>query len=277
MGHGEGIDRRARDILFTRYWTPGGWKQESDRVTSPEDFAYAKSAGLMFDEDPPVAHDGMVAWVRRAVAGVTQAAVAGAFVASLGSRRLDIRSALGTWVVGRWIKPHAVREQFSHRRCTTCGYYDHSSIDLNILSFERHKWGGVRHTQLEYIAFDLTEFAKAATAAPTAQDREIFRRILDAGSSTPPDGTQADLKKLVAKVLKSNEAERDMVLKILAYCGVLEDPAHRGFALAGMTAAEVEQARRPAGRSDVDYPLDWWRGRHGVNEGNVRLIFGGVL
>jgi hypothetical protein len=139
------------------------------------------------------------------------------------------------------------------------------------------KWGGVRHAELEYIAFDLTEFAKAVAPSPTAQDREILRRILEAGSSTPPDGTQADLKKLVAKVLKSNEAERDVVLKILAYCGVLEDPAHHGFANAGMKATEREQARRPAGRSDVDYPLDWWRGRHGVNERNVRLIFGGIL
>jgi hypothetical protein len=68
-----------------------------------------------------------------------------------------------------------------------------------------------------------------------------------------------------------------VVLKILGYCGVLEDPEHRGFARAGMTAAARERGRRPAGRSDIDYPLDWWRGRCGVNEDNVRLVFGDVL
>ena len=272
------VDRRARDILTARYWSPSGWKPEGERITSPDDFAYAKSKGLMFDDTGPLAHDDVVAWVLRAVQGVTLSQVAGAFLASLGTRRLDIRSALGTWVVGRWISTHAVTAHFSRGRCSTCGYYDRSSMDLNIMSFERHKWGGVRHCDVEYIAFDLTEFAKQALPLPTSEDRSLLRRILEAASTTRPDGTQADLKKQVAKVLKSNDAERDVVLKILGYCGVLENPDHRGFAHAGMTATERELARRPAGgRSDVDYPLDWWRGCHGVNEANTRLFFGSFL
>jgi hypothetical protein len=268
-------DRRAVQILFNRYWRPTGWKPQSEVVTASDDFAYAKAKGLMFDDLPPLRHDEVVAWVHRAIAEVSQRQVSDAFLASLSARRLDLRSALGTWVVGRWIGTHPFA-RVSVNRCDICGHYDLTATDLNILSFERHKWGGVRHDHPEYIAFDLTEFAKGGTTEPTADDRALFRKILDAASSTRPDGTQGDLNKALAKILKSNEAERNMVLKILAYCGVLEDPEHPGFARVGMTAAEREQARRPAGRSDVDYPLDWWRGRHGVNESNVRLIFGGV-
>ncbi len=51
-------DKRARDILIGAFWS-NGWKPEAERSVAPEDFAYAKRKGYMFD---PVAltHDQAV-------------------------------------------------------------------------------------------------------------------------------------------------------------------------------------------------------------------------
>ena len=43
------MDKKAKKILFDRYWASGGWKPSNEQYTSPEDFAYAKEKGLMFD------------------------------------------------------------------------------------------------------------------------------------------------------------------------------------------------------------------------------------
>jgi hypothetical protein len=39
-----------------------------------------------------------------------------------------------------------------------------------VLSFERSKWGGVRTDHVEYIAFDLEQFARAPRLQPTPAD-----------------------------------------------------------------------------------------------------------
>lgn len=41
------MDKKAKDILFKTYWSSAGWKD--DKFTAPDDFAYAKEKGLMFD------------------------------------------------------------------------------------------------------------------------------------------------------------------------------------------------------------------------------------
>jgi hypothetical protein len=42
------MDKKAKSILFKTYWTSNGWKSVPE--TTPEDFEYAKSKGLMFDK-----------------------------------------------------------------------------------------------------------------------------------------------------------------------------------------------------------------------------------
>jgi hypothetical protein len=79
-------------------------------------------------------------WVRAAMAAVrsvTVAEVGEAFLASLSSRRLDLRSALGSYAVARFLAEHAY-EDSGHGRCATCGQYEETEPeDLNVLSFER--------------------------------------------------------------------------------------------------------------------------------------------
>ncbi|UWU85190.1 hypothetical protein N2605_01655 [Bradyrhizobium yuanmingense] len=138
-------DRKALQILFNAYWSPKGWKQSS--ATDQADFEYARQAGYMFD---PVAvtHDDIVARLVSIRPRVNLERAANAFLASLSTRRLDLRSALGSFSCAAYFPLHGLREQASRalgRRlpCRICGRYGDGSPaqeDLNVLSFERWKW-----------------------------------------------------------------------------------------------------------------------------------------
>jgi hypothetical protein len=40
-------DKKAVGILLSTYWSSEGWREPP--TTAPDDFAYARAAGLMFD------------------------------------------------------------------------------------------------------------------------------------------------------------------------------------------------------------------------------------
>lgn len=57
---------------------------------------------------------------------------------------------------------------------------------MNVLNFERFKWGGVRRDDIAYIAFDLEQFARAPRLAPTRADIEVGQQLIDALRGLPP-------------------------------------------------------------------------------------------
>src|SRR5262249_5293003 len=104
------VDRRALKVLFDTYLTPAGWRDEPSRSISPDDFEYAKRAGVMFD-DILLSHADIVSRAIAAVRVVDRRAVANAFVASLSSRRLELRSALGSFAVLQHFPQHTAPQQ----------------------------------------------------------------------------------------------------------------------------------------------------------------------
>src|SRR5438067_428969 len=96
-------DPRALKILFDAYWKSTGWRDR--REVRSDDFFYAKQAGVMFD-DVPRSHDEIIKRARTAVQDVDRQSVADAFLVSLTCRRLDLRSALGSFAVLRNFPDH---------------------------------------------------------------------------------------------------------------------------------------------------------------------------
>ena len=71
------------------------------------------------------------------------------------SRRVEIRSALGSFAVLQHFPMHAAPGQ--REACPVCGDYNRPADeeDLNVLNFERFKWGGVRHDQQYPLPFQI--------------------------------------------------------------------------------------------------------------------------
>ncbi len=267
------MDKRALKILLDAFWSPGGWKPKALRGPSPEEFAYAKSKGMMFD---PVRldHQQTLNELSVAIRRLNRRYVADAFLASLSTRRLDWRSPLGSYAVFQHLPLHAPVN--SGGRCSICGLYlSQAEEDLNVLNFERWKWGVVRHDQVGYAVFDLKLFLDNKVSKPTLDDLQIFRNIMAAIAAVAPDVTSAGLHAHFAKVIKSNKAERDVIIKILGFCGILGTPEYPGFA---DSFVAVSERRLPDRRFvDMSYPACWWQGSVGVNQTKLNEWFGHAL
>ncbi len=198
-------------------------------------------------------------------------AIANAFLASLSTRRLEVRSALGSYAVLRHFPPH---EHYERRTsCPVCGGYNapETDEDLNVLNFERFKWGGVRHENPHYATFDLERFRDLDPPSPTEADISIFRSILRAIEAVPPDKTAPQLEKSLWGLVPSNKAERDVLVNLLGYTGVLTIPEYPGFL--DRFVRSDERHLPPHRFVDLGYPACWWKGRHGINYAALRIWF----
>jgi len=260
------LDKRASDILIDAYWSTTGWRREP--VVAPEDFAYAKSRGVMFDPIRP-SHDQVVHTALKAASEISQAEVSDAFVASLSSRRLDLRSGLGSYAVARHFREHRKSLSYDSRHCSYCGEYDHqnTTLDLNILNFERVKWGGVRHSHPAYVGFDLETLRKTQRPSPGPRDFMILKSIIDTAGSMSPSARLSDLDKALAKVLPSNSAERRALIGILGYAGIIIDSSRPAFRKQFVPFDEREHTSWS--KDDWPYPVQWWTGSHGVQTAAV--------
>jgi hypothetical protein len=273
------VDRRALKVLFDTHWTPAGWRDENSRSTPPEDFEYAKRAGVMFD---PVrlSHYDIVKRALAAAHRVERQAIGNAFIVGLSSRRPELWSALGSFAVLQHFPRHAARRHAAPRQreaCPVCGEYNRRAEeeDLNVLNFERFKWGGVRHDQPLYASMDLELFQNLPRVALTAADVAVFKGVLKAIEAAPAKTSSASLEKHLAKAFKSSKPERDTVVGILGYCGILATVAHPGYIRSFVPSSDRElPARRFV---DIAYPACWWQRSDGINQEALTYWFGHVL
>lgn len=266
------MDKRALKTLLDTYWSAAGWKQ-APKTPSGEAFEHAKRQGVMFD---PLwrSHDETIVQLRQQVRRLTERQIADGFLASLSTRRLDWRSALGSFSVAQWLPDHRVSAGAG--QCPVCGLDCAPHFqDLNVLNFERLKWGGVRHADPMYALLDLELFLAHPPTAPTADDVRIFLELMTAITSVAPSVTASALHQHFLASLKANKAERDRVVAILGLCGVLDTPAHPGFGEAFVPIGERVLPNHHF--VDMAYPACWWSGSAGINQRRLSALFGHVL
>lgn len=257
------IAKDPQKILFDAFWGPEGWRSG---FALPEDRQTAIAAGVMF-EPRRISHDEGVAWAVRSVGATSKQAVVAGFVASLSRRRFDIRSALGSYATTLHLKTHEAGQD----QCPICGLYAKSDEpeDLNTLNFERLKWGGVRHLDPIYAGFDLDLFGKLERPDPSPEDQALLARILETAITLPAGSRARDLEKGL-KFLPSNKSEREILVDILGYLGILKAANAEGFRLRYIPWADRQEP--PVSKTDWQYPASWWRG--GVDEDAVKEWFG---
>lgn len=267
------LDKRAKKILFDTFWK-NGWIDSKVRTTSSEDFAYAKSKGLMFDP-LSLSHDQLVEQIASAVNRMSKEKPAAAFLSSLSTGRVDWRSGLASWHFARTLETHSYKDQAKvigysynagievpHIRhvCSICDAEErYEQEDLNVLNFERVRWGGVRHGQWIYTFLDLQQLDRSRISEPTQEDVEIFREILKTIESSSPSDHPGALRDRLAGVVPSTKDQRSMLLEILAVIGVLK--------------AKSENRPGPGGRSDWKF-IASWRGEDRYDTDALHMYFG---
>lgn len=268
-----GPDPRALKLLFHMHWNSKGWRGRSLKL-SPEDTKFAKDAGVLFDPIV-VSHDGLCKSTIAAVKVTDRRAVADAFVVSLSTRQLELRSAIGSYALFQHLEDH--ERQPGTIACSICGEYAGNSTkeDLNVMNFERFKWGGVRHQQPTYATLDLQQFQLIPRLYPTPSQVETFKRLLTAIEAVPAKTTPSVLQKYLGDVIDSNKPERGVLINMLGYCSILTHPEYPTYLKTFVTWEYAETNSK--WMSETRYPACWWRGKDGINQEALHYWFGHLL
>jgi len=271
------MDKKAKNILFKTYWK-NGWIDDEEIQTNPTDFEYAKSKGLMF-EPLSISHDLCLEKIFEILPTILIDKVATAFLSSLSNRRLDWRSSLASYFIAKQLTEHKYTKAISGQSFGENGEVTHESHtcricrdlkygiigdeyykneDLNVLNFERIKWGGVRHGQLIYTLFDLQQLQTAEIPKPSEEDIEIFKNILSVIENSQPNDYPSALEKNLATVIKSTKDERKILIEILACIDILKPSTYD---------------RPSRGKNDWTF-VEYWRGEDRYNKKALNNYFG---
>ncbi len=265
-------DARALSTLINMHWRNGRWRRRGAEPfdASPVDIAHATAAGYLFPSRQ-VTHDNLVEETTLLASVLSLEDASQSFVASLSQRRLFLRPFLPSLVVARKLPAHEfVPGKYSGVFCSTCGLREHTVIERDVLNFERHKWGGVRHLDLAFVWFSLDRFAAEGGAEPAAADHELLDATLRALRGLAP-GTSATKAEPALRMLKSNKPERFIIIESLSIASVLEHETHPGFLNDFVRFDDRDlPVRRYAERG---YPAEWWTSDCGVNMEAVRGLF----
>lgn len=263
------MDKKAKKILLDTFWSSIGWKKGFK--IDVNDFAYAKSKGLMFDP-LHIKHDELVKWLLKGYENTNKKAVTDSFLASLSTRRLDWRF-LGSYAISRIFPKHKLIKDTNYSQstvCKICEEFNEISENLNTLNFERIKWGGVRQTSIVYAAFNLEQLAKLQIPTPLEEDFYIFNKLVETILLSDTKDRASQLEKNISGIFKSNKEERQVLLEILGVSGILENSNYKGFF--DSYIPKSQQITR--GISEWEYPINWWKGIDGINKKAFDFYFG---
>lgn len=267
---------QSKKTLLNTFWCSKGWRFNHP---TPEAYRQALEEGYFFPEREILPHNEAMSVMHSLLDQISAQDVADAFLYSLSTRKLEYRSALGSYWFARAIPNHVPTRTGS---CIHCGWSDvrirratarlPAYTDESVMNFERYKWGGVRHTELNYILLDLSEFLKLPRAVPTQHDRDLLRAILAAINELPPSKKAGAFRDLLSKkkIIPSNKQEIGNMLDILGICGILSSDAHP-CACVKFQGSDGLPPREHT--NDFKYPVTYWHASDGVNEERFLKVF----
>jgi len=266
-------------ILTRRYrreWVPTQADTRGHFTTimpPPDLLAQAVAAGVMFTEPWSLDHDGWVRAARHGAAAVTADEVGDAFLASLTSRRMDLRSVMASYALTRHLPDHAYTERQGGVTCAVCGISrrrDGTVQPKDVNSFSQIRFSyGAYPGDVMYAAFDLEQFARAPRLEPTADDIALGQQIIDYLRQLPDKTTAAQAARGLT-IVPGTRDQRDTLIESLGICGILHSPGHPGYADAFIPHWKAEtdwpSQRFPFGC----YPTWWWQAEGGISESALR-------
>lgn len=261
----------------------------SDYYLAEEQRSLAKEQGYLFDYPKYETHEEALKRNHQLVEQTDPRDVANAFLFSLSTRKLEYRSALGSYYYAKAVSNHDLMNGNNETgtganascHCYYCGWsawkkapgkYEQGTA-LNEFNYQRYKYGGIQHTRLNYALFDLEQFAKLPKVVSTEEDRQIFGRILAGVGQLNHSDKVGKLRDWIikAKLFRTNQSEVSVLLNILGICGILAGPKYPAYE--EYFANEYERAPVEH-NNDFAYPVNRWRAMDGVNAQRVEEIFG---
>ena len=259
---------------------------------SQEELTAAKRQGYLFDYPEFESHSETLIRRYDLLTHIDPKDVANAFLFSLSTRKLEYRSALGSYYYLSAVPEHDFMKSHNETlaaaggHCYLCGWSalkttpSRQSIKsgYNFYNWLRYKYGGIPigTIGINYALFDLEQFIKLPKVTPTEKDKQIFRNILSCVDCLKSSDKAGKLRDTItkAKILKSNKDEVSVLLGELGICGILASndfPAYDTYFANEYERDPVEY------KNDFAYPVNRWHARDGINTEKLNAVFGFAL
>lgn len=267
--------------LFKR----AAWDEAS---VSEGEISIAKEKGYLFDYPAFETHSDSLRRIHPLLAQIDPKDIANAFLFSLSTRKLEYRSALGSYYYLAAIPEHDLMNSHNEilaaaaNHCYCCGWSawkTNPDKDIrsgkNFYNYERYRYGGsiIGSVNINYALFDLEQFLKLPKVIPTDEDKRIFARILSCVEGLDGSDKVGKLRDAIskAKLFKSNKDELSVLLGELGICGIL---ASNDFPSYDVYFANEYERDAIEYRNDFAYPANRWHARDGINRQKLAEVFG---
>lgn len=244
----------------------------------------------VFDYPKYESHTETINRLKGVLAQIDPHEIASAFLFSLSTRRLEYRSALGSYYYAKAIPEHELMKSLNEvlaahaDHCYLCGWtawkkepdaFD-LKYDLNLFDRFRHKYGGFPRSNISFALFDLEQFLKLPKVIHTDEDVHILKSILSCVDRLNDSDKAGKLRDAVVKekLLKSNRDEVAVLLDGLGICGILagrESPSYDVFFADEYQRAPIEH------KNGFAYPINRWHAADGVNTEKLIEVFGDIF
>lgn len=238
--------------------------------TEKEDFEFAKDAGYMFDRITQT-HDETIEFALQELNKCEKKNMTDLFLSSLSSGRLDWRIGLSAYNILRMFPKHFIESNGVN--CIICSSKSYELVDFSFINSIRFNIGGIISGRIYHLAFILQQHNKLPHVKPTKKDFDIFQSIIEIVRNAESNDSPSKVQKKIGKVegFKSNAEQRKALLETLGFCSILETEEHKGFLHQFINLGLAPRSRHS---SDWLYPVDWWKGRDGINIDALKFWFG---
>ncbi|MCE9668106.1 hypothetical protein LY474_09800 [Myxococcus stipitatus] len=244
------------------------------RTMAASDVDWLRTVGLDPSAVITLSHDAVVKAVLSSGRGWSVEAGSQAFVSSLGGEEAPHGCFLEAVLLAHAMPPHALDApdpKSPTAWCRVCGLSPEETFEPSRFFLDWHRNGSGVPGTMDWMLVALAQRAEWGARTPTPRARALLARTLAVLDGLPPEASPSAAFEAVRGLGFSQGAARSLV-ETLAFVGVLEAPPHVGMATRFVSFAEREQ--RPTVRVEVDAPLGFWRGRHGVQWKNAEVLFG---
>lgn len=273
-------DKKALTIL-KKYYLP----YKTDGRPSCRDVQEAIAAGVLVP-DSVMSHNEMIGEIKTLSERISLTSAAKAFLYSLSSGDMRYRSALSSLVWARSLPVHdpvpdsKEKTDYHTPACMICGCTHGIEFAENV---DWNEYGVFRYlpptqygrepdyTCAEYVLNDLRGFEKLPAVEPCGDDFRILNSIFACAKDMKPHNKDSALTSEIRsrKFINASGNAICCILGILSICGILESDEHNGF-----LHSFTDHSDRGMFRDGPSfYPLNFWRGKNGVNYSAVTELF----
>ncbi len=219
-------------------------------------------------------HDVLIDRLHHEMSLADRDKVIASFLSGLENGEPHKRSVLSAFAIMQHFPPPHDANSVEGVVCKVCGAFLNPERDFTSSNGGRHTTGTITSGDPQDLYFALRELNRAEPLEVTSI--AMLRAVLDVIRTSAPADTPSVLERRVRQIpdIRMNQEESRGLLELLGHCGILQTPEHRGFQ---EQFTYLGLAPRKSHSSDWCYPVDWWKGEHGVNEEAVAFWFGKYL